>query len=246
MAKRAFSFADDKSNKFWWIEYEGTDFVVNFGKTGTNGRFQIKEFDSEDECLKEAEKMIAQKIKKGYVEDFGYDFENHFYFDDEEIGLHPKTSHPNFRAHFTDELYFDCGDEEAPFGSDEGSDTLADMQELVRKKGWIDFSLYPQSLIENVWDMKYIPTTDMDESAVKELLAKDEMNLIQSDMVTYASAFAQIKITGFVHKELKGRALLAIKRIDIIAKLQGWMIEDAESEVSKIMIEDLSSFEKYK
>lgn len=246
MAKRAFSFTDDKSNKFWWINYDGLSFAVNFGKTGTNGRYQVKEFDSEEECKKEAEKMIAQKMKKGYIEDFDYDFIDHFYFDDEEIGLHPKTSHPNFQEHFTDELYFSCGDEEAPFGSDEGSDTLADMQELVRKKGWFDFSLYPQSLIENVWGMKYIPPINMDENAVKELIAKDEMNLIQSDMVTYASAFAQIKITGYVNKDLKKRALLAIKRIDIIAKLQGWMKEDAESEVSKIMIEDLSSFEKYK
>lgn len=246
MNKRAFLFTDDKSDKFWWIDYDGLSFVVNFGKTGTNGRYQVKEFDSEEECKKEAEKMIAQKIKKGYVEDFDFDYDNRFYFDDEEIGLHVKTSHPNFQEHFTDDLYLDCGDEEAPFGSDEGSDTLADMQELVRKKGWIDFSLYPQSLIENVWDMKYIPSADMDVDAVKVLITEDEMNLIQSDMVTYASAFAQIKITGYVNKELKERALLAIKRIDIVAKIQEWMKEDSESEISKIMISDLSSFDKYK
>ena len=246
MAKRAFSFSDEKSDKFWWIDFDGLDFVVNYGRAGTNGRFQVKEFDSEEDCKKEAEKMIAQKIKKGYIEEANFDFDNRFYFDDEEIGLHRKTSHPNFQKHFTHELYLDCGDEEAPFGSDEGSDTLVDMQELVKKKGWIDFSLYPQSLIENVWDMKYIPSADMDADAVKALIAEDEMNLIQSDMVTYASAFAQIKITGYVNKELNDRALLAIKRIDIVAKIQGWMKEDAESEISKLMISDSSSYDKYK
>lgn len=247
MAKRAFSFTDDKSDKFWWIDYgEGTDFAVNFGKTGTSGRFQLKEFDSEEKCRKEAEKMIAQKVKKGYKEDNNFDFDNHFYFDDEEFGLHPKTSHPNFSQHFTDELYFNCFDEETPFGSDEGNDTLADMQEVVRKKGWINFALYPQSLIENVWDMKYISPTDMNENEVKALIEQDEMNLIQSDMVTYASAFAQIKITGYVNEELKEKALLAIKRMNIIAKIQEWTKEGDSSEISDTMFKDLSSFNKYK
>ena len=49
-----------------------------------------------------------------------------------------------------------------------------------------------------------------------------------------------------MNKEHKDRALLAIKRIDIVEKIQGWMKEDEESEISKIMISDLSSFDKYK
>lgn len=245
MIKKALHFVDAKSDKFWWIETLESEFVVNFGKTGTSGRYQIKEFDSNEECEKEAKKLISQKIKKGYKEYPEFDFTNHLYFDDEEYGLHPLTSHPNFREHFKDELYYDCGEEEAPFGSDEGSDTLGDMQEVVRKKGIIDFTQYPQSLIENVWDMKYIPASDMQEATVKELVAKDEMNLIQSDMVTYASAFGQIKITGFVNPELKERAILAIKRTDIVAKIQGWMKDRDTSEISDIMIKDLTSFDKY-
>jgi uncharacterized protein YfeS len=246
MLKKALHFVDAESDKFWWIECLRTNFVVNFGKTGTSGRYQLKEFESEEECEKEATKLISQKTKKGYKENPEFDFINHFYFDDEEFGLHPLTSHPHFREHFFDDIYYSCGEEEAPFGSDEGSDTLADMQELVRKKGLIDFALYPQSLIENVWDMKYILPADMEKEAIKTLLDQDEMNLIQSDMVTYSSAFAQIKITGYVNKELKERALLAIKRIDIIAKIQGWMKEEDTSEISNIVLKDLSLFDKYK
>ncbi len=239
-------FVDAKSDKFWWIESLKNEFVVNYGKIGTSGRYQIKECASEKECEKEVEKLISQKIKKGYKEYPEFDFDNHFYFDDEELGLHPLTSHPNFRRHFTDEIYFDCIDDEAPFGSDEGSDTLGDMQELVRKKGWFDFSLYPQSLIENEWDMKYICPTEMSEDAIKELLSKDEANMVQSYMVTYASAFAQIKITGYVNRDLKEKALLAIRQMDVIAKLKGWMMGRDNSEVSEIMLKDLSSFDKYK
>lgn len=246
MTKKALHFVDAKSDKFWWIETQGSDFVVNFGKTGTSGRYQIKEFDSDEDCEKEAEKLVLQKMKKGYKENPDFDFINHLYFDDEEYGPHPLTSHPNFRAHFIDELYYSCGDEETPFGSDEGSDTLADMQEVVRKKGWINFALYPQSLIENVWDMKYIPSTDMNENEVKALVEQDEMNLIQSDMVTYASAFAQIKITGYVNEELKERAISAMNRMNIVAKINGWMKETDSSEITDMMIKNLSSFNKYK
>lgn len=236
--KKALLFTDAKSDKFWWIEYSGENLVVNFGKSGTTGRFQLKEdFSSESECTKEAQKLIAQKLKKGYKEDLGFDFINRFYFDDEECGLHPLTSHPNFREHFIDEFYYDCGEEEAPFGSDEGSDTLAFIAEIVRKKGLIDFDAYPQLLIEKDWGMKYIPAleAELSEDLVKKVLAEDEMNLGQSDMVTYATAFAQIKITGYVNKTLKERAILAMKRMAIAY---------GNSEIGATMIKDLSSFDK--
>jgi predicted DNA-binding WGR domain protein len=41
---------------------------VRFGKVGTEGQTQTKTFSNEAECQKQAEKLIAEKIKKGYVE----------------------------------------------------------------------------------------------------------------------------------------------------------------------------------
>ncbi|HBE7203840.1 TPA: WGR domain-containing protein, partial [Escherichia coli] len=117
--KKRFIYHDEKSNKFWWIDYEGDSLAVNYGKVGSIGKFQTKEFDNEEQCLKEASKLIAAKMKKGYQEDPKFNFMDRYYFDDEEIGLHVKTSHPNFQCHFTDPLYMCCWDEESPFGSDE-------------------------------------------------------------------------------------------------------------------------------
>ncbi|WP_307271953.1 WGR domain-containing protein [Chryseobacterium sp. W4I1] len=37
---------------------------MTFGKAGTKGRETIKEFADENECIKESEKLIAQKIKE--------------------------------------------------------------------------------------------------------------------------------------------------------------------------------------
>lgn len=96
--KKRFIYHDEKSNKFWWIDYEGDSLAVNYGKVGSIGKFQTKEFDNEEQCLKEASKLIAAKMKKGYQEDPKFNFMDRYYFDDEEIGLHVKTSHPNFSA----------------------------------------------------------------------------------------------------------------------------------------------------
>jgi predicted DNA-binding WGR domain protein len=69
--KRTFIYTDEKSNKFWSIETEGTGFTVTFGKTGTDGQKSEKSFASDDECQKAADKLIAEKTKKGYVEQAG-------------------------------------------------------------------------------------------------------------------------------------------------------------------------------
>ncbi|EKR93418.1 WGR domain protein [Leptospira santarosai str. CBC379] len=66
--KHHLTFKDDKSDKFWNIEVAGNSFTVTYGKTGTSGQTQTKTFDDEKKCLKEAEKLLAEKLKKGYVE----------------------------------------------------------------------------------------------------------------------------------------------------------------------------------
>lgn len=66
--KRYLTFKDEKSDKFWSVEVAGSDITVVFGKTGTPGVTNQKSFSSPEEALKEAEKLIREKIKKGYVE----------------------------------------------------------------------------------------------------------------------------------------------------------------------------------
>lgn len=67
--KQTFIYSDEKSNKFWTIEITGNSFTVNYGKTGTDGQTQIKEFADNAACQKAAEKLIAEKTKKGYAEE---------------------------------------------------------------------------------------------------------------------------------------------------------------------------------
>ena len=66
--KRSFIYQDDKSHKFWNIEVSGSELSVNFGKAGTAGQTQTKSYTSDDECQKAADKLVAEKTKKGYSE----------------------------------------------------------------------------------------------------------------------------------------------------------------------------------
>ena len=55
----ALHFKDEKTDKFWFLETLVCEMMVNYGKTGTTGKYKIKEFDRN----------------------------NRYYFDDEEHGL---------------------------------------------------------------------------------------------------------------------------------------------------------------
>src|SRR5262245_31948743 len=65
---RTFVFSDKTSHKFWSIELAGKGFTVTFGKVGTAGQTQKKEFADEAKAKHEQDKLVAEKLKKGYVE----------------------------------------------------------------------------------------------------------------------------------------------------------------------------------
>ncbi len=56
------------SAKFWEVDVEGPTVTVRFGKIGATGQTTVKDFDSDDAASAHAEKLIAEKTKKGYVE----------------------------------------------------------------------------------------------------------------------------------------------------------------------------------
>ena len=61
-------YQDEKSNKFWSIEVNGSEHTVTFGRIGTNGTSSTKQFGDAEAAQKAASKLIASKKKKGYVE----------------------------------------------------------------------------------------------------------------------------------------------------------------------------------
>jgi predicted DNA-binding WGR domain protein len=61
-------FEEGTSSKFWRARVEGKTLYVNYGKIGTNGQTQVKDFGSHADAVKEYEKLIREKRKKGYAE----------------------------------------------------------------------------------------------------------------------------------------------------------------------------------
>ncbi len=66
--KRYFEFVEGSSAKFWEIAQSGKDVTVRFGKIGTNGQTQTKTLADVDAATKHVEKLVGEKIKKGYKE----------------------------------------------------------------------------------------------------------------------------------------------------------------------------------
>jgi predicted DNA-binding WGR domain protein len=68
MSRREFHLREGSSDKFWAITVDGTEFTVEFGRAGTKGQSQTKQFTSEADARAAADKLIAEKTKKGYAE----------------------------------------------------------------------------------------------------------------------------------------------------------------------------------
>ncbi len=68
---RHFEFVAGSSAKFWEINVSTSPTVtvtVRYGRIGTSGQFQTTAFASQEAAQKHADRLIEQKLKKGYVE----------------------------------------------------------------------------------------------------------------------------------------------------------------------------------
>jgi uncharacterized protein (TIGR02996 family) len=67
-SERTFEYSDATSHKFWNVETKGTALTVTYGRIGSAGQTQLKSFPDEAAARKEQEKLITEKVKKGYRE----------------------------------------------------------------------------------------------------------------------------------------------------------------------------------
>ncbi len=66
---KTYIYQDEKSHKFWAVEQQRNELHINWGKVGTNGQSQVKSFADAAAAEKAELKLIAEKVKKGYVEE---------------------------------------------------------------------------------------------------------------------------------------------------------------------------------
>ena len=68
MLERKLIYMDAKSSKFWHISQAAECYTVTYGRTGSAGQETTKSFASEALAVKDAEKLIKEKLGKGYVD----------------------------------------------------------------------------------------------------------------------------------------------------------------------------------
>jgi len=68
---RHFEYVGGTSSKFWEISRSGTEVTVTFGRIGTNGQAQVKDLGTESAAAAHVDKLIAEKVGKGYIESGG-------------------------------------------------------------------------------------------------------------------------------------------------------------------------------
>ena len=212
-------FSDHQAERFWRIETLGADLMTNWGKIGTSGRYEVKTFSSETECEERAQQLVDTKIKAGYQDYPEFDPNQSFYYDDDETGLHPLTSHPAFRRYFSSEVYYSSIQDAAPFGNDEGSDALWELSDLLRRRPKADLTNYPASLLTKLYHLPFCPPkgeTKEELEAQRGITLGDRDTLEQlrrTDRVIVALALAQVKITGELSKQLYELALRSLERL---------------------------------
>ncbi|HZL71041.1 MAG TPA: WGR domain-containing protein, partial [Planctomycetota bacterium] len=65
---RKFEFVEGSSSKFWEIAVDGARTTVRFGRIGTAGQALTKEFGSPADAARDAERLVREKVAKGYKE----------------------------------------------------------------------------------------------------------------------------------------------------------------------------------
>ncbi|MGE0535184.1 MAG: WGR domain-containing protein [Pirellulales bacterium] len=66
---RRFAFVRGTSAKFWEVSVTGATVHVRYGRIGSAGQRQAKELADAKAAAAHAERLIAQKLAKGYLED---------------------------------------------------------------------------------------------------------------------------------------------------------------------------------
>ncbi len=66
--RRCFILQGGGHNKFWTVEVVDCHYLATFGRIGTQGQTQVKSYANQGLAVAMANKMMKEKLGKGYVE----------------------------------------------------------------------------------------------------------------------------------------------------------------------------------
>ena len=66
---RRLRFEQGSSKKFWHASLSALELTVTYGRIGTNGQSNLKVFETRERAQREMDKLVEEKLRKGYLED---------------------------------------------------------------------------------------------------------------------------------------------------------------------------------
>ncbi|MEU8245896.1 DUF4132 domain-containing protein [Nonomuraea sp. NPDC048916] len=67
--ERTLTFVGGGSAKFWEVRQDGAELHIRYGRLGAGGQTQVKSFGSAAAATAAADKLVAEKLRKGYTKD---------------------------------------------------------------------------------------------------------------------------------------------------------------------------------
>ena len=64
--KACYTLIEGRHCKFWTVEVINVHYLATYGRIGTKGQTQVKTFGSHVQAVAMADKMIREKLNKGY------------------------------------------------------------------------------------------------------------------------------------------------------------------------------------
>jgi len=144
---------------------------------------------------------------------------------DEQYGIDKERGHPRAVKLIPDEFFWDCADELAPFGSDEGDTALEEFREWRKKNPKSSVDECITWVIESVGEMNADEYTDeiASESRIKKQLADedfdDQQYIYTVDVSVIATGFGQLADEGRIDPTAKPYLRRALQRQIVWAKL---------------------------
>jgi uncharacterized protein YfeS len=146
---------------------------------------------------------------------------------DEDFGGIDKASgHPRALALVPDEFFWDCADELAPFGSDEGDTALNEFRDWRKANPDQPLDACLTWTIESVGEIDASDYTDaiFEEATVRSQLADpdydDQQFIYTTDVSVIATVFGQLADEGSIDAAAKPYASRALRRQMVWARLQ--------------------------
>jgi uncharacterized protein YfeS len=134
------------------------------------------------------------------------------------VELEKDEAHPRALELIPDDFFWDCTDELAPFGSDEGDQALHEFQSWRKENVDGPIELCLAWTIESVGEMDFSEYTDaiFDESTVRIQVEDPEFDdqqlIYATDVSVIATTFSQLVVEGKIDASAKPIARRAIKR----------------------------------